>query len=71
MEDVVRKELEKQGKAVLPKQESHELADSNVITPGTVFMHLLSDKLRTYITQRIKHNPAWTNIKLRILSCLP
>ncbi|EYU28518.1 hypothetical protein MIMGU_mgv1a023943mg [Erythranthe guttata] len=63
MEEKFRKQFEKEGKAVLPKEES-QLSDSNVITPGTVFMHILSDKLRTYITCRMSENPAWTNIKV-------
>ncbi|KAL7116087.1 hypothetical protein ACP275_04G221300 [Erythranthe tilingii] len=63
MEEKFRKHFEKEGKAVLPKEES-QLSDSNVITPGTLFMHILSDKLRNYITCRMSENPAWTNIKV-------
>ncbi|KAK4440566.1 5'-3' exoribonuclease 3 [Sesamum alatum] len=63
MEEKLRQEFEKQGKSVLPKQES-QVADSNVITPGTDFMYMLSAKLQSYIRLRRSENPAWGNIKV-------
>ncbi|KAL0436259.1 UNVERIFIED_CONTAM: 5'-3' exoribonuclease 3 [Sesamum radiatum] len=63
MEEELRQEFEKLGKPVLPKQES-QVADSNVITPGTEFMFMLSGKLQSYIRLRRSENPAWRNIKV-------
>ncbi|KAL0460007.1 UNVERIFIED_CONTAM: 5'-3' exoribonuclease 3 [Sesamum latifolium] len=63
MEEKLRQEFEKLGKPVLPKQES-QVADSNVITPGTEFMYMLSGKLQSYIRLRRSENPAWGNIKV-------
>ncbi|KAI3450758.1 hypothetical protein Pfo_007423 [Paulownia fortunei] len=65
MEEKLRKQFVKEGKALLPKEES-ELADSNIITPGTEFMHMLSKKLQCYISRRMSENPAWGNIKVII-----
>ncbi|KAG6414727.1 hypothetical protein SASPL_122101 [Salvia splendens] len=63
VEERLRKQFEAEGRAVLPKQDS-EISDSNVITPGTEFMHLLSENLRSYVKRRLKENPAWGNIKV-------
>ncbi|XP_057807428.1 5'-3' exoribonuclease 3-like isoform X2 [Salvia miltiorrhiza] len=63
LEDRLRKQFENEGRAVLPKEES-ELFDSNVITPGTQFMHMLSENLRGYIKQRLNENAAWRNVKV-------
>ncbi|THG08341.1 hypothetical protein TEA_027839 [Camellia sinensis var. sinensis] len=62
-ENRLRKEFEMEGKQVLPKQES-EVSDSNIITPGTVFMHELSIALQVYINQRLKDNVCWKGIKV-------
>lgn len=62
-EETLRKQFEKEGKTVLPKAES-KVSDSNVITPGTEFMYMLSKKLESYIRQRINGNAAWSNIKV-------
>ncbi|GFQ05745.1 5'-3' exoribonuclease 4 [Phtheirospermum japonicum] len=63
MEEKLRKQFEREGKAILPKEES-QVADSNVITPGTEFMHALSEKLQSYISRRMSENQAWANIKV-------
>ncbi|XP_041990436.1 5'-3' exoribonuclease 3-like [Salvia splendens] len=63
VEDKLRKQFEGEGRVVLPKQES-EILDSNVITPGTEFMHLLSENLRSYVKRRLREDPAWGNIKV-------
>ncbi|XP_042044875.1 5'-3' exoribonuclease 3-like [Salvia splendens] len=63
VEDKLRKQFEAEGRVVLPKQES-EILDSNVITPGTEFMHLLSENLRSYVKRRLREDPAWGNIKV-------
>ncbi|KAL6537875.1 hypothetical protein OROHE_012162 [Orobanche hederae] len=63
IEDKLRKEFEREGKPLLPKVES-QVADSNVITPGTEFMHMLSEKLQSYISLRLRQKPAWAKIKV-------
>ncbi|KAL7116081.1 hypothetical protein ACP275_04G221000 [Erythranthe tilingii] len=56
----LREQFEEKGKALLPKIES----EVDGIAPGTEFMHILSKKLRSYITLRMSDNPAWQNIKV-------
>ncbi|PIM97037.1 hypothetical protein CDL12_30500 [Handroanthus impetiginosus] len=63
IENNLRKQFEKEGRTIFPKQES-EVSDSNVITPGTEFMHLLSKKLQSYLTLRMNENPAWGKIQV-------
>ncbi|XP_028193853.1 5'-3' exoribonuclease 3-like isoform X2 [Glycine soja] len=60
-EERLRKQFETEGKQVLPKQES-DVSDSNIITPGTEFMHELSKALKSYISARITSNPLWKDI---------
>ncbi|XP_022631366.1 5'-3' exoribonuclease 3-like [Vigna radiata var. radiata] len=60
-EERLRKQFEMEGKQVLPKQES-QVEDSNVITPGTEFMHELSKALKGYISSRINCNSLWKDI---------
>ncbi|GAM27728.1 hypothetical protein SAMD00019534_109040 [Acytostelium subglobosum LB1] len=40
--------------------------DSNCITPGTVFMDLVSLTLRSYVAEKISTDPAWKNVKVII-----
>ncbi|KAL6966781.1 hypothetical protein U1Q18_032575 [Sarracenia purpurea var. burkii] len=57
-ESRLRREFEIAGKPVLPRQES-EVSDSNIITPGTVFMHELSKALESSIDQRLQNDIGW------------
>jgi 5'-3' exoribonuclease 2 len=58
-----RKELAQLGHHV-PPDDHDEAWDSNVITPGTLFMAKLSEYLRFYIHDRQNRDPAWQQIKV-------
>ncbi|XP_073013753.1 5'-3' exoribonuclease 3-like [Typha latifolia] len=59
----LRKEFEEEQKEVLPKQK-HEVSDSNVITPGTIFMEKLSHALEYYIRLRLNSDTGWKELKV-------
>ena len=59
----MREEFEREGRKLPPKQES-QVFDSNIITPGTEFMAVLSIALQYYIHLRINSDPGWKSIKV-------
>ncbi|GAB2234877.1 hypothetical protein Drorol1_Dr00004146 [Drosera rotundifolia] len=59
----LREQFERHGKKVLPRAES-DLSDSNIITPGTLFMSELAKALKGYVQLRMKTDPAWRDVKV-------
>uniref|UniRef100_A0A7S1PZE9 5'-3' exoribonuclease n=1 Tax=Alexandrium catenella TaxID=2925 RepID=A0A7S1PZE9_ALECA len=62
----LRADWEAEGRA-LPNRGTGKFFDSNVITPGTNFLHKMSEAIRYYIHDRTTNDPLWQKLKCRVI----
>eukprot|EP00440_Ansanella_granifera_P062736 gb/GFBE01068026.1/.p1 GENE.gb/GFBE01068026.1/~~gb/GFBE01068026.1/.p1 ORF type:complete len:946 (+),score=224.82 gb/GFBE01068026.1/:1-2838(+) len=65
-QEKLRQDWEAEGRA-LPNRQSAKFFDSNVITPGTNFLHKMSEAIRYYIHDRTTNDPLWQKLKFRVI----
>lgn len=65
-QEKLRQDWEAEGRA-LPNRKSSKFFDSNVITPGTNFLHKMSEAIRYYIHDRTTNDPLWQKLKFRVI----
>lgn len=65
-QEKLRQDWEAEGR-VLPNKSMSKFFDSNVITPGTNFLHKMSEAIRYYIHDRTTNDPLWQKLKFRVI----
>lgn len=65
-QEKLRADWESEGRT-LPNRQSSKFFDSNVITPGTNFLHKMSEAIRYYIHDRTTNDPLWQKLKFRVI----
>jgi len=62
--ETLRADWEAEGRQ-LPNRSIGKVFDSNVITPGTLFLHKMSEAVRYFIHDRMTNDPLWHKLKFR------
>lgn len=65
-QEKLRQDWEAEGRT-LPNRQISKPFDSNVITPGTNFLHKMSEAIRYYIHDRTTNDPLWQKLKFRVI----
>lgn len=65
-QSLLRQDWEAEGRQ-LPNRQLTKPFDSNVITPGTNFLHKMSEAIRYYIHDRTTNDPLWQKLKFRVI----
>uniref|UniRef100_A0A7S4Q3X4 5'-3' exoribonuclease n=1 Tax=Alexandrium monilatum TaxID=311494 RepID=A0A7S4Q3X4_9DINO len=65
-QEKLRQDWEAEGRA-LPNRGTGKFFDSNVITPGTNFLHKMSEAIRYYVHDRLTNDPLWQKLKPRVI----
>jgi len=65
-QEKLRQDWEAEGRT-LPNRQTAKFFDSNVITPGTNFLHKMSEAIRYYIHDRTTNDPLWQKLKFRCI----
>mmetsp|Transcript_45135 Transcript_45135/g.79428 ORF Transcript_45135/g.79428 Transcript_45135/m.79428 type:complete len:945 (-) Transcript_45135:56-2890(-) len=65
-QEKLRQDWEAEGRQ-LPNRKLGKPFDSNVITPGTNFLHKMSEAIRYYIHDRTTNDPLWQKLKFRVM----
>jgi len=65
-QEKLRADWEAEGR-VLPNKQLSKPFDSNVITPGTTFLHKMSEAIRYYVHDRTTNDPLWQKLKCRVI----
>lgn len=57
------------GKTISDENQFKESWDSNAITPGTPFMHLLAASLRYWTVHKMNTDSGWKSVSFGVASC--